>query len=39
MKRNISQYIIGSLFLIIGITSCSIETDGVGGLEGYWHLV
>ena len=40
MKQNVTRYIIGAFFfLFMCVTSCSIETDGAGGLEGYWHLV
>ena len=40
MKQKVTRYIIGAFFfLFMCVTSCSIETDGSGGLEGYWHLV
>ena len=40
MKQKVTRYIIGAFFfLFMCLTSCSIETDGSGGLEGYWHLV
>lgn len=40
MKKDVTRYIIGAFFfLFMCLTSCSIETDGAGGLEGYWHLV
>ncbi len=39
MRQKILPFIIGSLFLIAGVSSCSLETDGTGGMEGYWHLV
>lgn len=40
MKQKVTLYIIGAFFfLFMCLTSCSIETDGSGGLEGYWHLV
>ena len=40
MKQKVTRYIIGAFFfLFMCLTSCSIETDGAGGLEGYWHLV
>ena len=40
MKQYITRYVTGAFFLLfVCFTSCSIETDGTGGLEGYWHLV
>lgn len=40
MRHSIIRYLLGMTLLLSWMcSSCSLETDGADGMEGYWHLV
>ena len=40
MRHSIIRYLLGlTLVLSWMCSACSLETDGEGGMEGFWHLV
>ncbi len=40
MRHSIIRYLFGMTILLSWMcSSCSLETDGADGMEGFWHLV